>query len=97
MATRLVTKASLPGADCLADELHETEIGNIRVRLDGFKQGRAIELSHVVLANSHGRGLSLVVVHGSWQGAIRRQARVFQPVPVLQAWRQSAGTLPTTA
>jgi hypothetical protein len=41
---------------------------------------------------------TLVVVHGSWQWAIRGQARVFQPDAVLQAWRQaSAGTVPTSA
>lgn len=40
---------------------------------------------------------TLLVVHGSWQWTIRGEARVFQPDPVLQAWRQSAGTLRTTA
>ena len=40
---------------------------------------------------------TLVVVHGTWQWAIRGQARVFQPEPVLQAWRQaSAGAVPNT-
>lgn len=41
---------------------------------------------------------TLVVVYGSWQWAIRGQARVFQPEPVLQAWRQaSVGAAPRTA
>jgi hypothetical protein len=41
---------------------------------------------------------TLVVVCGSWQWAIRGQVRVFQPEPVLQAWRQaSPGAVPKTA
>jgi hypothetical protein len=41
---------------------------------------------------------TLVVVHGTWQWAITGEARVFQPEPVLQAWRQAgAGTVPNTA
>jgi hypothetical protein len=41
---------------------------------------------------------TLVVVHGTWQWAITGEARVFQPNPVLQAWRQaSAGTVPKPA
>ena len=31
----------------------------------------------------------LLVIHGSWQWQIRGYQRVFQPEPVLQAWRQS--------
>ena len=32
----------------------------------------------------------LVVTHGSWQWQIRGTQRVFEPEPVLQAWRQAA-------
>jgi hypothetical protein len=32
----------------------------------------------------------LFVIHGSWEWAIRGYQRVFQPYPVLQAWRQAA-------
>ena len=37
-----------------------------------------------------GGGPSLVVIHGGWQWVIRGQQRVFQPDPVIQAWRQAA-------
>jgi hypothetical protein len=33
---------------------------------------------------------TLFVIHGSWQWAIRGYQRVFQPEPVLRAWRQAA-------
>jgi hypothetical protein len=36
----------------------------------------------------------LVVTHGSWQWQIRGTQRVFQPEPVLQAWRQAAAENP---
>jgi len=36
----------------------------------------------------------LVVTHGSWQWQIRGTQRVFQPDPVLQAWRQAAAGKP---
>jgi len=35
----------------------------------------------------------LVVTHGSWQWQIRGTQRVFQPEPVLQAWRQGAASM----
>ena len=34
----------------------------------------------------------LLVMHGSWQWQIRGYQRVFQPGPVLQAWRQAGGS-----
>jgi hypothetical protein len=34
----------------------------------------------------------LLVMHGSWQWQIRGHQKVFQPEPVLQAWRQAGGT-----
>ena len=39
-----------------------------------------------------GYGPSLVVVHGAWQWQIRGYQKVFQPEPVLQAWRQAGGS-----
>ena len=41
---------------------------------------------------------ALVVVHGKWQWVIRGEQRVFQPDPVLQAWRHaSSGSVPLKA
>jgi hypothetical protein len=34
----------------------------------------------------------LLVMHGSWQWQIRGYQNVFQPEPVLQAWRQAAAS-----
>jgi hypothetical protein len=53
---------------------------------------RPSEVKIELRSGAFGYNPMLLVMHGSWQWQIRGYQKVFQPEPVLQAWRQAGGS-----